>query len=846
MQSRVLERKTVWVLICLLFFWSHAAQAQLLIGWNDLGLQSAPNNANTLPNAGLCYASSSFPCVWGEGGGLDNYAISDEFGRKIGSWSGGCYDPLSNRFLVTGGGHAASLDNSILQLSFANNTFTRAYAPTPFNYNNYGGNSITIDNGMPASGEVYGGIACVARHGIMVQVGQGLPGGDWANTIWQLPLTATLLPSNWNLTVNAGYGWHGGIAADDPGNDVLWIVLPNNSGNSVYHYTYSSRTVSSVDLDNQVLPFGVNGTIDTVDKVLVLAGSNSIAAFGGDTSTNIIEIDYSNPSNLVYHDITGDAAGTCNGWANTYAPGVAFDPNTNLIVGYAQNGGMSVYKFNPASYVRDGVPPHQCVVVTAGTVSPPTGITTVSGVWSKWIYIPSQKGFLYVSSATNDSYIYLLGEDQSSVPPNAAPPSVSITAPANAATLSGAVTVTANATDSAAIANVQFQLDGANLSSAVTGVGPLYSLSWDTTTAPNGSHTLTAVATDTWGNTASSRISVTVNNPPVISAVTAGSISSSGATITWTTNTLSSSQVAYGTTASYGSTSPLNSTLVTSHSAVLSGLAASTTYHFQVLSQDAQGNLASSADSTLTTSAPPVLLLNGVATEVSGIANGSVVTPTLTPSGFTGSVVNTGGSVDFTSGPYSGVYFVNCCSNYGNAYYQFTGSQIGSVFNIGGGQVSFILTSRQSWAQRQTAAGSQSRYTFDVRDSNGIHLFDFSMYSYAYASGSVLFFNYAAAGASQSFAIPSGYENQLFGLNSSVKVRLTWDGSNLNLYLTNLQTNPTIYAAETLVQSTPYTPATPNWSSSSNFDIGANQYLSSGYNSSDDVISMFNVSAPGH
>ena len=291
----------------------------------------------------------------------------------------------------------------------------------------------------------------------------------------------------------------------------------------------------------------------------------------------------------------------------------------------------------------------------------------------------------------------------------------------------------------------------------------------------------------------------------------------------------------------------MGNTLVTSHSVVLSGLAASTTYHFQVLSQDAQGNQASSADFTFSTSAPglqSVFSLNGSSSETPSTANGSAVTPTLAPSGFTGSVVNTGGSVNFTSGQNPGVYFLNCCSNSGNAYYQFTGSQIGSIFNIGGGQVSFILTSRQSWAQRQTAAGSQARTTFDVRDGNGNHLFYFSVYSQAYGSGSVLFFNYAAAGAAHYFAIPTGYENQLFGLNSSVKVRLTWDGSNLNIYLTNLQPNPTIYAAETLVQSTPYTPITPSWTSLSNFDIGANQYLSSGYNSSDDVISMFTVSAP--
>jgi hypothetical protein len=91
------------------------------------------------------------------------------------------------------------------------------------------------------------------------------------------------------------------------------------------------------------------------------------------------------------------------------------------------------------------------------------------------------------------------------------------------------------------------------------------------------------------------------NQAPVISAVAAKPVTSSSATITWTTNNASSSQVAYGTTSAYGLMSVLDGTLVTSHSVTLSGLAASTTYHYQVLSRDGQGNLGSSGDSTLKT-----------------------------------------------------------------------------------------------------------------------------------------------------------------------------------------------------------------------------------------------------
>jgi len=90
--------------------------------------------------------------------------------------------------------------------------------------------------------------------------------------------------------------------------------------------------------------------------------------------------------------------------------------------------------------------------------------------------------------------------------------------------------------------------------------------------------------------------------PPVISGVAAGSASSSSATVTWTTDEASDSQVEYGLTSSYGSTSALSSSLVVSHGMTLSGLAGATTYHYRVKSRDAAGNLATSADFTFTTS----------------------------------------------------------------------------------------------------------------------------------------------------------------------------------------------------------------------------------------------------
>ncbi|MGH7955526.1 MAG: sugar-binding protein [Opitutaceae bacterium] len=90
------------------------------------------------------------------------------------------------------------------------------------------------------------------------------------------------------------------------------------------------------------------------------------------------------------------------------------------------------------------------------------------------------------------------------------PPTVSITAPTGG-TVSGSIAVSATASDNVGVVGVQFKLDGVSLGTEDT--SSPYSITWDTTTATNASHTLTAVARDAAGNsTTSSGIAVTVSN----------------------------------------------------------------------------------------------------------------------------------------------------------------------------------------------------------------------------------------------------------------------------------------------------------------------------------------------
>jgi len=273
---------------------------------------------------------------------------------------------------------------------------------------------------------------------------------------------------------------------------------------------------------------------------------------------------------------------------------------------------------------------------------------------------------------------------------------------------------------------------------------------------------------------------------------------------------------------------------VTSHKVNLTGLAPSTIYHYKVVSHDALGTLAESADftfTTSTTSGPQILLqLHSDASEVSGVTNGSIVTPAIAPPGFAGKVVVTGsGSVNFAPAQTgNGVYFLQCCDNAANAYYKFTGPTIGSIFNVNQGQISFYLKSRQSFAQRQASATSY-RQVLDVRDANN-HLFGF----YTQATPGYLLFGYTLAGTSFSYIAPVGTEEALFGNGITLKVTMTWDAGVAKLYLNDSQVNQSSYPN-----------SMPSWSAASNFDLGAHEYLSYGaFNASDDIIDEFIVIGP--
>ena len=109
----------------------------------------------------------------------------------------------------------------------------------------------------------------------------------------------------------------------------------------------------------------------------------------------------------------------------------------------------------------------------------------------------------------------------------------------------------------------------------------------------------------------------TLSTSPIIGDINVIYLTSTSATINWTTDQPSTGMVNYGTTTSYNTATPLVSTPTTAHSLNLSGLSPATTYNFTVVSAvGSNGVPSTSANQTFTTASP-----NATSPDVSFVAS---------------------------------------------------------------------------------------------------------------------------------------------------------------------------------------------------------------------------------
>jgi hypothetical protein len=136
-----------------------------------------------------------------------------------------------------------------------------------------------------------------------------------------------------------------------------------------------------------------------------------------------------------------------------------------------------------------------------------------------------------------------------------------------------------------------------------------------------------------------------------ITNVAAISTTTSSTQVTWTTDVASNSVVNYGTTTSYGSNTPVDPTMVTSHQVTVAGLSAGTTYYFQVQSTDSKNNNGKSGGHRFATVG---VAISGTISPTKG---GSGATVTLSGAASATTTANGSGAYTFT-GLASGSYAV--------------------------------------------------------------------------------------------------------------------------------------------------------------------------------------------
>src|SRR5262249_29105069 len=236
--------------------------------------------------------------------------------------------------------------------------------------------------------------------------------------------------------------------------------------------------------------FSTNATVDANDWTLVPVSTDTIFAFRRDDSGAGI-------------DGASYVAGA-NVWQSMPAAPPVFGPGQVPKAGaglFGATDGTSVWLFSVNSDAANSIL-----------------FTAFNGTgWTQWAAVPGtdsgtqtrtfisgypravagQVGLIWTEGTTNFDVVTAALQTATAT----TLPSVSRTARADGATVSGtAVEVSATASDDVGIAGVQFILDGTNLGPEQSS-GP-YRITWDTSAAVNGVHTLTAVARDTAHNAA--------------------------------------------------------------------------------------------------------------------------------------------------------------------------------------------------------------------------------------------------------------------------------------------------------------------------------------------------------
>ena len=504
------------------------------------------------------------------------YAFSSNCQNIVAAWSGGIADTKRNRLLVWGGGHVDYYGNEIYALDLNNLTMSRLNNPSPLDASQSCVSSLS--DGKANARHTYGGLSYIT-HADKMFVFSGIvacAAGGGTNDTWTLDLP-TLTWTREDPTKGAPPSLALGQAYTDydPNSKNVFVDAVIN----FFSYNFDTNTYTALNNSQNWVSAHASAVVDPDRKLFIIFGPNDGNPWG------TLVYDISQGSKYQLQNWTSQTTG-CSALQNANFPGLAYDPIQKVVVGWA--GGNTVYLFNPDTKT--------CTPVTYPNGP---GAAQTNGTHGRFRYFPNLGVFAVVNDVDQNAYTLRIDPTtpQALSVANVATSSITSTL----ATISWTTNNPANsqvAYGTSASYGATSALDASLVTShsqTLTGLNPSTTYHFKVTSQDGSGNSASS------GDATFTTSAVAGPTPPTLSNLTATNITANSATFTWTTDQAANSQVFYGTTTAYGSSSALDATLVLNHSVNVAGLAAATQYHLQAQSQNATGNLGISGDLAFTT-----------------------------------------------------------------------------------------------------------------------------------------------------------------------------------------------------------------------------------------------------
>jgi hypothetical protein len=308
------------------------------------------------------------------------------------AWNGGTYDPVRDALILpAGGGHGDYGGNEVYAFSIASLSWQRLTDPSPAPVYADQQAREEAPDGRPASRHNYSGVTFLANVDKVFMTGGSLwsPAGDGSRGAWTFDVPSR----TWQRRANPPGSQVTAMAAYDAVSGLVYVLVQNG-------------TLAAYDPKKNT--WTPQGTVDWAEfdparTMVVHPKSRMLLVIGGGEMFGYSLGSSSASSPRAISTTGGDPIVKAQG------PGVAYDPVTDRLVGWA--GGRDVYSLDLST-----------LKWTRGPLGsgPGPGRAPHTGTFGRWQYVPSKNLFIGVNSIDENVWLYRLASRGE--PPKAAAP----------------------------------------------------------------------------------------------------------------------------------------------------------------------------------------------------------------------------------------------------------------------------------------------------------------------------------------------------------------------------------------------------------------------------------------